>query len=167
MSIFNKIQLWSENFDNQYRLSHAEVATQQRLIVRSNTRIYTEKLSSSLIALYTVSLLMIILRHIRTSCLYFFCCSWSVHTSNLFFFSLSFHLVFTNNYLPSIWTKPTLLTYYTDVIMGTIASQITSLTIVHLNIYSDADQRKHHSSPSLAFVWGIHRSPVNSRTNGQ
>ena len=29
-------------------------------------------------------------------------------------------------------------------------------------IYSDADQRKHHSSASLAFVWGIHRGPVNS-----
>ena len=27
---------------------------------------------------------------------------------------------------------------------------------------SDADQRKHQSSASLAFVWGIHRGPVNS-----
>ena len=39
-----------------------------------------------------------------------------------------------------------------------MASQITSLTIV----YSDADQRKHQSSASLAFVRGIHRGPVNS-----
>ena len=31
-----------------------------------------------------------------------------------------------------------------------------------LNRYSDADQRKHQSSASLAFVWGIHRGPVNS-----
>ena len=31
-----------------------------------------------------------------------------------------------------------------------------------LNRLSDADQRKHQSSASLAFVWGIHRSPVNS-----
>ena len=30
-----------------------------------------------------------------------------------------------------------------------------------LNRYSDADQRKHQSSASLAFVWGIHRGPVN------
>ena len=51
--------------------------------------------------------------------------------------------------------------YYTDVIMGTIASQITSLTIVFSNVYSDADQRKHQSSASLAFVRGIHREPVN------
>ena len=48
------------------------------------------------------------------------------------------------------------------VIIGTIASQITSLTIVYSTVYSDADQRKHQSSASLAFVWGIHRGPVNS-----
>ena len=46
--------------------------------------------------------------------------------------------------------------------MGTVASQITSLTIVYSTIYSDADQRKHQSSASLAFVRGIHRGPVNS-----
>ena len=52
--------------------------------------------------------------------------------------------------------------HYTDVIIGTIASQITDLTIVYSTVYSDADQRKHQSSTSLAFVWGIHRRPVNS-----
>ena len=46
--------------------------------------------------------------------------------------------------------------------MEAIASQITSLTIVYLIVYLDADQRKHQSSASLAFVWGIHRRPVNS-----
>ena len=45
---------------------------------------------------------------------------------------------------------------------GTIASQITSLTIVYSTVYPDADQRKHQSSASLAFVRGIHRGPVNS-----
>ena len=45
--------------------------------------------------------------------------------------------------------------HYSDIIMGTIASQITSLTIVYSTVYFDADQRKHQSSPSLAFVWGI------------
>ena len=39
--------------------------------------------------------------------------------------------------------------HYNDVIMGAIASQITSLTIVYTIIYSDADQRKHQSSASL------------------
>ena len=46
--------------------------------------------------------------------------------------------------------------------MGAMASQITSLTIVYATVYSGADQRKHQSSASLAFVRGIHRSPVNS-----
>ena len=52
--------------------------------------------------------------------------------------------------------------HYTDVIMGTMASQITSLTIVYSAVYSGADQRKHQSSVSLPFVRGIHRGPVNS-----
>ena len=52
--------------------------------------------------------------------------------------------------------------HYDDVIMGAMASQITSLTTVYLIVYSDADQRKHQSSASLAFVQGIHRGQVNS-----
>ena len=52
--------------------------------------------------------------------------------------------------------------HYDDVIMGPMASQITSLTIVYSIVYSDADQRKHQSSASLAFVRGIHRGPGNS-----
>ena len=52
--------------------------------------------------------------------------------------------------------------HYNDVILGAIASQITSLTIVYSNVNSDADQRKHPSSASLAFVRGIHRGSVNS-----
>ena len=53
-------------------------------------------------------------------------------------------------------------THYDDVIMAPMASQITSLTVVYSIVYSDADQRKHQSSASLAFVWGIQRGPVNS-----
>ena len=53
-----------------------------------------------------------------------------------------------------------------DVIMGAMASQITSLTIVYSIAYSGADQRKHQSSTSLAFGRGIHRSPVNSPCQG-
>ena len=52
--------------------------------------------------------------------------------------------------------------HYSDVIMGAMASQITILTIVYSTVYSDADQRKHQSSVSLASVWGIHRRPVKS-----
>ena len=54
-----------------------------------------------------------------------------------------------------------------DVIMSAIASQITSLMIVYSIVYSDADQRKHQSSASLAFVRGIHRDRWIPRTNGQ
>ena len=46
--------------------------------------------------------------------------------------------------------------------MESIASQITSLTIVYSIIYSDNDQRKHQSFASLSFVRGIHPGPVNS-----
>ena len=46
--------------------------------------------------------------------------------------------------------------------MGVMASQIIILTIVYSTVYSGADQRKHQSCVSLAFVWGIHRRPVNS-----
>ena len=52
--------------------------------------------------------------------------------------------------------------HYNDVIMGAMASQITSLTIVYSTVYSGADQRKHQSSASPAFMRGIPRSPVNS-----
>ena len=55
----------------------------------------------------------------------------------------------------SIW-------HYSDVIMDTVASQITSLSIVYSTVYSGADQRKHQSSASLAFVRGTHRWAVNS-----
>ena len=50
--------------------------------------------------------------------------------------------------------------------MTTMASQITSLTVVYSIVNTDADQRKHQSSASLAFVWGIHRGPVNSPHKG-
>ena len=46
---------------------------------------------------------------------------------------------------------------YIDVIIGAIASQITSLAIVYSTVYSGTDKKKHWSSASLAFV------PVNSR----
>ena len=48
----------------------------------------------------------------------------------------------------------TVSTHYNDVIMGMMASQITSLTIVYSTVYSDTDQRKHQSSASLAICAG-------------
>ena len=60
----------------------------------------------------------------------------------------------------SKWHIPSV--HNNDVIIGAIASQITSLTIVYSIVYSSANQRKHQRSASLAFVRGIHRWPVNS-----
>ena len=54
------------------------------------------------------------------------------------------------------------LGHYSDVIMGMMASQITSLTIDCSTVYPGADQRKHQSWASLAFVQGIHQWPVDS-----
>ena len=53
-------------------------------------------------------------------------------------------------------------TNYNGVIMNAMTSQITSVLIVYSTVCSSAYQRKHQNSASLAFVRGIHRSPVNS-----
>ena len=52
--------------------------------------------------------------------------------------------------------------HYSDVIMSAVASQITTISIVCSTVGSGADRRKHQRSALLAFVWGIHRWPVNS-----
>ena len=50
--------------------------------------------------------------------------------------------------------------------MSVMAHQITGVSIVRSTVCSGADQRKHQSSASLAFVRGIHRSPVDSPHKG-
>ena len=58
--------------------------------------------------------------------------------------------------------------HYNDVIMGSMASQITSLTVVYSTVYSGADQSKYQSSASLAFVCGEFTGDRwIPRTNGQ
>ena len=54
--------------------------------------------------------------------------------------------------------------HYSDVIISAMASQITGVSIVWWTVCSGADQRKHQSFGSLAFVRGIHRC---SRTKSQ
>ena len=56
--------------------------------------------------------------------------------------------------------------HYNDVLMDVMASQITSLTIVYSTLIQ-ADQRKHQSSASLAFVRRIHRWPVTGEFPAQ
>ena len=53
-------------------------------------------------------------------------------------------------------------THYSNVIMSTMASQITSLTIIYSTVYSAAVERNHQSSASPAFM----RGPVYSPHNG-
>ena len=52
------------------------------------------------------------------------------------------------------------------VVMSAMTSQITGITIVYSIVFSGADQRKHQSSASLAFVRRIHRWLVNSPHKG-
>ena len=66
----------------------------------------------------------------------------------------------------SLFLNENISCHYIDVITTTVASQITSLTAVYSTVYSDADQRKHQSSASLAFL-GIHRDRWIPRTKGQ
>ena len=92
--------------------------------------------------------------------------SLSVHCICTFYL-LQYQISYTVNWvIVSLYNSLSLFRYqainYCDVIMGAVASQITSLTIDYSILYSDADQRKHQSSASLAFVRGIHRGPVNS-----
>ena len=56
--------------------------------------------------------------------------------------------------------------HYSDDIMGMMAPQITSVSIVYSTVCSAAYQIKHQSSTSVAFVRGIHRWPVNSPHKG-
>ena len=65
--------------------------------------------------------------------------------------------VFLYTYNDAYCRHSTALYHYNDIIMTTVASQITSLTFGYSIVYSGADQRKHQSSASLAIVWGIHR----------
>ena len=51
--------------------------------------------------------------------------------------------------------------------MNSMASQITSLTIVYSIIYLNADQRKHQRSALLAFVRGIHRRPAQKASKAE
>ena len=72
----------------------------------------------------------------------------------------------TGTYDDLVYRHNVTLVHYDDVIMSAMASQITSLTIVHSTVYSGTDERKHQSSMSLAFVRGIHRWLVNSPRKG-
>ena len=68
----------------------------------------------------------------------------------------------------SLFYKPMIyrIIHYSDVIMSTMATQITSVSTVYSSVCSGADQWKYQSFVSLAFVSGIHRWPVDSPHKG-
>ena len=87
-----------------------------------------------------------------------FLCSWEVYIRGLRMWQKT---VFSHNIARNL-SRTHARYHYDDVTMSLMASQITSLTIVYSTVYSGADQKKHQSSASLAFVRGIHQGPVNS-----
>ena len=63
---------------------------------------------------------------------------------------------------PALLKNPFFQLHYNDVIMGAMASQITSLMIVYVNRLFRHRSNKTSNSASLAYVRGIHQWPVNS-----
>ena len=90
----------------------------------------------------------------------YYICSTPCTGSNVSFFKLSYYIQwwfikYQESQTPTILLAP----HYSDVIISAMASEITSLTIVYVTVYSGGDQRKHQSSASLVFGRGIHRWP--------
>ena len=77
-------------------------------------------------------------------------------------------LVFTfMTSLATCWTLgPCDIKHYNDVIMSAMTSQTKGVSITCSTVCSGADQRKHQSVASLAFVRGIHRWAVDSPHKG-
>ena len=86
---------------------------------------------------------------------------WKIEITN---FNLAAYLDYCHDLFPrdTLTDRWTYMYHYDDFMMGPMASQITSLLIVYSTVYSGADQSKHQSSASLAFVWRIHQGQVNS-----
>ena len=65
------------------------------------------------------------------------------------------------NWTKNLWAGNHIsLFQYSNVMMSTIASQITGVSIVCLTVYSSVDRRKYQSSATLAFLRGIYHWPV-------
>ena len=80
-----------------------------------------------------------------------------------FFFVISIDIVSATCYM-NFWVTPSIRAsvLYSDVIMSAMLSHITSVSIVPSTVCSTADQGKYRSSPSLAFVRGIHYEQLST-----
>ena len=102
--------------------------------------------------------------HISMPSRFDYCWSLELHKLNLYntiMMGLPIIIIIPRNMLMFTLIKdnnlPTSYRHYNDFIMSAMASQITSVSMVRSTVCSGADQRKHQSSASLAFVRGIHR----------
>ena len=83
-----------------------------------------------------------------------------------------FNPLFLNVYLDlrtgniSSWNPEHMWQHDSDAIMRAMSSRLTDVSVVCSNVCSSADQRKHQSSASQAFVIGNHRWPVGSPHRG-
>ena len=86
---------------------------------------------------------------------------WRIDT-HLTFYNINMNI--DNVFAMDIATAGCLLWrfHYSNVIMGSMGSEIYGVSIVYSTVCPGADQRKHQSSAPLAFVKGIYRWPVNS-----
>ena len=73
-------------------------------------------------------------------------------------------MIFLSSQSSTIIAKiPCLVQHYSDAIMSAMASQITGVFSVYSTVCPGANQGKHQSSASLAFVRGMHQGTVDSR----
>ena len=71
-----------------------------------------------------------------------------------------------NSWYITVIVSKLLTRHYCDVMISAMASQITRVSVVCTTGCLGADQRKHQSYASLAFVKGIYCWPVNSPHKG-
>ena len=144
---------WRREFSNFSQFHHRRISSPaQVIIIQDNTRMGLERHQY---ALYHLPCCAIITRSISTRIL-----SIEPPSSSKLAHKERAGVSFVRSNFD--WCS-----YYNDVIMSVMASQITSFTIVYSVVYSGTDQRKHQSCASLAFVRGIHRWLVNSLHQGQ
>ena len=94
--------------------------------------------------------------HLQAQCMYFMSSPFWLN-KRLEKFVILLHLSYC-------WWHEYISIHYNDIIMGAIASQITSLASIDSAVWLDADQRKHQSSASQAFVRGNHRRPASDKS---
>ena len=101
------------------------------------------------------------MHHTRVQCTRHSSVQWFASRVKVFSFFISCRIRYLWEELISGFTGHTYspIQHHGDVIMSEMAFQITGVSIVCSSVCSDEDQRKHQSSPSLAFVRGIHRGP--------